>query len=418
MGPEGGGEKKMKCCVQVLPVLVAVVIVPANASWVWEYNINYEGSNVGWSSAITGVGHSRAGAVLGEDSFFFVNSGRPVAGGWNYGGLIFNNCTGATDIPVFTADPWVNPLDASDVINLTWCWGVAADVANNQLFLSNQDTEYSILVYDLTGAPTQWRNELGFWTESTYYPSQINLDGNGNIFIANYGMSWIPDGSPAVGNICWYPAIASDPDWATEGADPHNPALMGIYSAIRGATQAYPTYTGAAWICEGVDVSDDGSILVYTSRGGPTQGVYVAVGSPVAGYVLTASNNTTLLPWFTTVTGDFAISNVRGCALAPDDQHVFFCVNDPGHEYIFIWNWIAGYFIDPIPLAAGSATYPRIVPSDRSVNDLPYDVDVYSDAGRPCFLNVLVSPYYRWEAAAKFTGYFPFICSVDDWSLY
>jgi hypothetical protein len=411
----------MRYSALILALLLVVTMGPANAGWLFEYQVNYtgDGTAAGFISATGGVGHSRSGAVLGEDSFFFINSGRPTASGANYSGLIYNNCTGATDIPVILPGVWTNPTDASDTINLTWCWGVAADVANNQLFLSNQDGEYSVLVWDLAGAPTQYRNELGFWAQNTYYPSAINLDGTGDIFIANYGMSWIPDGTPAVGNICWYPAIASDPDWATGGANPHNPALGGIYSAIQGATQAYGaglmSYDGATWICEGVDVSDDGTILVYSSRGGSSAGVYAAVGSPAAGYVLAASNSATLPAYWLALTGN-ALGNVRGLSLAPDDQNVFFC-HDAAPDHILIWNWVTGAFADPISCGVGSATSPRIMPLDRQTNYVPYDVDVYEDdIGTPFALNVLASPYYVWEAATKFTG--NLTTDVNDWSLY
>lgn len=411
----------MKYFVPIFALLLVITMVPANAGWLFEYNINYTGGDVGFVSSSPGVGHSRGGDVIGEDSFFFNNTGRPTVAAGAYQGLIYNNCTGASDVPIFTNPVWTNPSAPSDTIAVTWNWGVAADVGNNQLFVSNQDSEYSVLVFDLTGAPTQYRNELGFWGQNTYYPSQISLDATGDIFLANYGMSWIPDASPAVGNICWYPAVANDADWATGGANPHNPALGGIYSAIQGATQAYGagllSYDGATWICEGVDVSADGSILVYTSRGGATQGVHVALGSPAAGYTLAASNEATLLPWFTSVTGDTAISNVRGCALAPDEQHIFFVIDDTvPNDLIGVWNWVTGAFADPIFLTpADPSVHQR--PADREQSSLPYDVDVYADdVGSPFALNVMVSGYYNWLESAKFTG--NLTTDVRDWSLY
>ncbi len=406
----------MRCLVPILALLLVVTMVPANAGWLFEYQIDYTGNGIadGWVSATIGVGHSRGGAVIGEDSFYFNNTGRPSAANGAYNSLIYNNCTGGADIPIITAPVWANPADASDTITVTWNWGVAADAANDHLFLSNQDAQYSVLVYDLLGNPTPYRNELGFWAQNTYYPSELNIDATGDVFICNYGMSWIPDASPAVGNICWYPAIAADPDWATGGANPHNPALGGVYSAIQGATQAYPTYAGAAWICEGVDVSDDGTILAYTSRGGSSQGAYVALGSPATGYVLAASNSSTLTAYWTALTGDAGISSVRGCSLAPDNEHVFFCCDDNDlNEHILIWNWTTGAYADPISLS----TVNRINPIDRQTNYIPYDVDVYEDdVGTPFALNVLASPYYVWEAATKYTG--NITTDVNDWSLY
>jgi hypothetical protein len=408
----------MKYFVPIFALLLVVAMVPANAGWKFEYNINYTGvgTTQGFVSATPGVGHSRAGAVLGEDSFAFCNTGRPTSAG-NYNALIYLNCTGGVDNPIFSPGVWANPLDASDTINVTWNWGVALDSNAGALLLSNQDVEYSILAWDPnTGAALQWRNELTVapGSSGTYYPSQIDVDATGDVFVANYAESWIADVTPAVGNIIWYPAISSDPNWATATGSPHNPAPLGLYSTILGATQ-HSNWTGYVWIMEGVAISDDGTVMAYTSRGGGTQGVHVALGSPAGGYVYATSNAATLLPWYTGATGDVAISNVRGLDIAPDGQHIFFVVDDViPNDLIGVWNWVTGQYADPIFLSVDGA-HKR--PLDREIVDLPYDVDVYEDdIGSPFALNVLVSPYYNWERASKYTG--NLTTEVNDWSLY
>jgi hypothetical protein len=301
---------------------------------------------------------------------------------------------------------------------VTWNWGVALDSNAGALLHSNQDTEYSILAWDpATGLPTQWRNELTVAPGSvgTYYPSQICTDATGDVFVINYGRSWIGDVTPAVGNIIWYPGIATDPNWATGTGAPHNPAPLGLYSTILGATD-HTAWDGYYWIAEGVAVTPDGSVMAYTSRGGGLQGVHVALGNPTAGYVYATSNAATLLPWFTGVTGDTAISNVRGLSIAPDGQHIFFTIDDAiPNDMVGVWNWVTGAYADPIFLSGATATHKR--PADREIVDLPYDVDVYEDdIGSPFALNVLVSPYYNWQRASKYTG--NLTTDVNDWSLY
>ena len=128
----------MKYFVPIFALLLVVAMVPANAGWKFEYNVNYTGTSVGFTSSTSGVGHSRCAAVIGEDSFIFANSGRPTLANGSYNALIYNNCTGATDIPIITGtgSNWVNPTDPTDIIPQSWNWGVGYDANSSVLFLA------------------------------------------------------------------------------------------------------------------------------------------------------------------------------------------------------------------------------------------------------------------------------------------
>ena len=409
----------MKYFVPIFVLLLVVAMVPANAGWLFEYNVNYTGTNVGFLSSTSGVGHSRSGAVIGEDSFFFINSGRPTVANGNYNGLIYNNCTGATDIPIITPAVWVNPADAGDTITTSWCWGVAYDAASGSLLLANQDIEYSVLAFDLAGAPTINRNELGFVPRGGYYPTDMDTDATGNIYVANYGEPFINEATPLTGNVGVWAAISSDPDWATGGASPHNPAFL-AYASPAGPGATDSEYSGYGWVCEGVGVSADGTVIAQTQRSGGKEGIYVSTGSPSAGYVFTAS--TPLTAYALSVGGPPVSWSIRGCDVAPDGQHVFVVMEEGNQnsgtdqDYIVIWDWTTGVFRDVIFIATGDRTVTKR-PSNADVVDIPYDVDVYEDdIGSPFALNVLVSPYFRWQQASKYTG--NLTTDVNDWSLY
>ena len=96
--------------------LWVIIASPVGAEWLFEYNVNYlgDGHAAGFSSATSGVGHARGVVAIGEDDFFFSNSGRPTQAQGNYNALIYRNCTGATDIPIILEPAWVNPTNPND----------------------------------------------------------------------------------------------------------------------------------------------------------------------------------------------------------------------------------------------------------------------------------------------------------------
>jgi hypothetical protein len=181
---------------------------------------------------------------------------------------------------------WENPGDPGDHIDLIWNWGIGVDNDLNA-YLANQDANQSILVYDYDGNSTAHRLEVG--TDSgVEYITACDIDDAGYVYVAFY-----INGPGVTDQIKVYDKLANWND-AT-----HTATLM-------------TSFEPAAYVCEGLCVSDDGSTIWLTNRSAPGSlgDVTRWTGSPSTGYVQDstfAGDGTMDVPGY-----------VRGIALAPD----------------------------------------------------------------------------------------------------
>jgi hypothetical protein len=188
---------------------------------------------------------------------------------------------------------WENPGDPGDHIDLIWNWGIGVDPDLNA-YLTNQDSAQSVLVYDYDGNSTTHRLELGEDDSGLSYPTACDIDDNGYVYIAFY-----VSGPGATDQIKVYDKLANWVD-AT-----HTAPLM-------------TSFEPPAYVCEGLCVNGDGSVLWLTNRSAPGSMGDVTrwTGSPAGGYTqdLTfAGDGTMEVPGF-----------VRGIDLAPDGD-IYVC---------------------------------------------------------------------------------------------
>jgi len=188
---------------------------------------------------------------------------------------------------------WENPGDPGDHIDLIWNWGIGVDSDLNA-YLTNQDTEQSVLVFDYDGNSTIHRLELGVDDNGLSYPTACDIDDSGYVYIAFY-----INGPATTDQIKVYDKLANWVD-AT-----HTAPLM-------------TSFEPPAYVCEGLCVNGDGSVLWLTDRSaaGSMGNVTRWTGSPAGGYTqdLTFAGDGTMdVPGF-----------VRGIDLAPDGD-IYVC---------------------------------------------------------------------------------------------
>ena len=208
----------------------------------------------------------------------------------------------APDSPDVIVTYWENPGDPGDHIDLIWSWGIGIDSDLNA-YLTNQDLMQSVLVFDYDGNSTVHRLELGqdVTPLGTGYPTACDIDDSGYVYVAYY--MYNPAGEGNGDQIEVYDKLANWND-AT-----HTAPLM-------------TSFEPAAYVCEGMCVNGDGSVIWVTNRSdyGYAGNVTRWTGSPTTGYTQD-----------TTFAGDGTMEvpgRVRGIDLAPDgDIYVISDVN-------------------------------------------------------------------------------------------
>jgi|GEM_PF-2529577 len=188
---------------------------------------------------------------------------------------------------------WENPGDPGDHIDLIWNWGIGVDSDLNA-YLTNQDSLQSVLVFDYDGNSTTHRLELGVDDTGTNYPTSCDIDDSGYVYIAFY-----IGGPGTTDQIKVYDKLAN---W-NDGN--HTAALM-------------TSFEPPCFVCEGLCVNGDGSVLWLTNRSAPGSlgDVTRWTGSPTTGYTQD-----------TTFAGDGTMDvpgYVRGIDLAPDGD-IYVC---------------------------------------------------------------------------------------------
>ncbi|MCK4596902.1 VCBS repeat-containing protein, partial [bacterium] len=173
----------------------------------------------------------------------------------------------APDSPNVINTYWENPGDPGDHIDLIYNWGIGVDNDLNA-YLTNQDLMQSVLVFDYDGNSTVHRLELGqdVTPLGTGYPTACDIDDSGYVYVAYYVFN--PAGEGNGDQIEVYDKLANWND-AT-----HTAPLM-------------TSFEPAAYVCEGLCVNSDGSVLWLTNRSSPGYlgNVTRWTGSPSTGYV-------------------------------------------------------------------------------------------------------------------------------------
>jgi len=216
---------------------------------------------------------------------------------------------------------WNCPFHPGEQVPIADCWGLGIDTEGN-VYLANGDDSTSVLVWDYHCHEVD-RLELGARHISTEYPTALDVDAHGYVYVA------------------WY----IDSEWRDQ-IEVYPPRSQWIDHRAPLVTSFEP----GAYACEGMCVNDSGTVIWVADRSAPgTQGwVKRFVGSPQTGY--------------TEDTG-FSLQvegYVRGMDVTggyPD--YLFVCSDNNMNEYVLqarattgvvcdtVWTWVGTYHTSP-----------------------------------------------------------------------
>lgn len=228
---------------------------------------------------------TRGIGVFGNDDFVVGHRG-----GTSYPMQFFHNAPASADISVYK---WTNPSDPGDTIRVTYNWGIGLD-QDLHVYLANQDSAQSVLVFNYDGTSTSHRLELGPEPTGTEYPTACDLDDSGRVYIAYY------IGNPMGGD-------------QVEVYD-----KLSTWNDVTHTAPLLTSFEPPAYVCEGLCVNGDGTVIWLTDRSAPPflGDVTRWTGSPGTGYIqdtLFAGDGTLDIPAW-----------VRGIDLAPDGD-IYIC---------------------------------------------------------------------------------------------
>jgi hypothetical protein len=261
---------------------------------------------------------TRGIGVFGNDDFVVGHRG-----GTSYPMQFFHNAPNDADVSVYQ---WINPSDPGDTIRVTYNWGIGLD-QDLHVYLANQDSAQNVLVFNYDGTSTSHRLELGPEPTGVEYPTACDIDDSGRVYIAFY------IGNPTGGD----QVVVYD--------------KLSTWNDVNHTAPLLTSFEPPAYVCEGLCVNGDGTIIWLTNRSAPPflGDVTRWTGSPTGGYtqdMAFAGDGTLNIPAW-----------VRGIDLAPDGD-IYICSD-------------------------GDASYAeeKIIIADATTGELKYTIDIDAPGG-------------------------------------
>ena len=152
---------------------------------------------------------------------------------------------------------WNCPIHPGEQVPIADNWGLGIDTDGN-IYLANHDDSTSVLVWDYFCQEVD-RLELGTQHTTTEYPTALDVDANGYVYVA------------------WY----IDSEWRDQ-IEVYPPRSQWIAHKASLVTSFEP----GAYACEGMCVNDSGTVIWVADRSMPGSLGWVKrfVGSPQTGY--------------------------------------------------------------------------------------------------------------------------------------
>ena len=274
---------------KIMAVSLLIALSAASASGMGYY----------WYTQDVG-GRSRGIALYGADDF---------AAALRYSGMRQIRWYHHTPVPPDSFDcmdsVWNCPIHPGERIPIADNWGLGIDTDGN-IYLANHDDSTSVLVWDYDCQEVD-RLELGAQHTSTEYPTALDLDAKGYVYVA------------------WY----IDSEWRDQ-IEVYPPRSQWINHKAPLVTSFEP----GAYACEGMCVNDSGTVIWVSDRSvlGSLGWVKRFVGSPQTGY---------------TEDPDFLVpvdGYVRGMDVIDIFPHYLFVCSDnyDEHEYVLVVDSMTG----------------------------------------------------------------------------